>query len=57
MDGVSATESVRAAVPRSAVVVLSIRDDAGIRQRAADAGASAFVAKHDSAGQLLPAIR
>jgi DNA-binding NarL/FixJ family response regulator len=57
MDGMSATTALHAAVPRSAVVMLSMHDDARMRQRAVAAGASAFVAKQEIADHLLAAIR
>jgi DNA-binding NarL/FixJ family response regulator len=57
MDGIAAIAALRARAPRSAIVVLSIHDDANTRERALAAGASAFVAKHEADGVLLSAIR
>ena len=57
MDGIAATAAVPAAAPGSVVVMLSIHDDLRIRQRAAAAGASAFLVKHDPADQWLAAVR
>ncbi len=41
----------------AAVILISIEDDTPARQAAADAGALAFVSKHDADRLLLPAIR
>ncbi|HLF25760.1 MAG TPA: response regulator transcription factor [Anaerolineae bacterium] len=57
IDGIQATEALRVLAPWSTVVVLSIHDDAVIRQRARTAGAAAFVGKHGSQDELLAAIR
>lgn len=57
MDGMSATAALRTAAPGSAVVILSLYDDARTRVRAKDAGAAAFVAKHRMEVALLEAIR
>ena len=57
MDGVSAAAALRAVAPGSAVVILSLYDDAGTRLRAEEAGAAAFVAKDRMEGALLGAIR
>jgi DNA-binding NarL/FixJ family response regulator len=56
-DGMTATAALRAAVPRCAVVMLSLHDDAQTQARARAAGAAAFVAKHDGETTLLAAIR
>ena len=39
------------------MVILSLSDDAATRARAAEAGAAAFVAKHEADGLLLDTIR
>ena len=57
IDGIEATRSIRTAVPDSSVIVLSLHDDAKTRDRANDAGATAFVAKHEADGLLVDAIR
>jgi DNA-binding NarL/FixJ family response regulator len=55
-SGVGAIERLRAAAPRSAVVVFTLRDDAATRELARTAGA-AFVAKHRTEETLLATIR
>jgi DNA-binding NarL/FixJ family response regulator len=57
LDGIEATRHLRATVPGSTVVILSLSDDAATRARAAEAGAAAFVAKHEADGLLLDTIR
>ena len=57
MDGIEATVALRRAVPQSAVVILSIHDDAQTRGRAQAAGAVAFVEKRGATEALLSAIR
>jgi DNA-binding NarL/FixJ family response regulator len=57
MDGMLATETLRSVEPRSAVITLSLHDDALTRARARSAGARAFVAKHEPVDILLAAIR
>jgi two-component system, NarL family, response regulator NreC len=57
MDGVEATTALRAVVPQSAVVILSIHTDRQTRMRAQAAGAVAFVEKRGTADTLLSAIR
>lgn len=52
MDGLAATRVLHTAVPESAVVILTLHDDATTRQRAQDAGAAAFVGKHQAADTL-----
>ena len=56
-DGVSATETLRATVSQSAIVILSLYDDAETRRRAEAAGAAAFVAKHQMRAKLLATVR
>ncbi len=57
MDGIDVTAALRAAAPQVAVVVLSLYDDARTRARAREAGAAAFVAKHQAKTTLLATIR
>ena len=57
MDGIDATAALCAAAPQVAVVVLSLYDDARTRARAREAGAAAFVAKHQAKTTLLATIR
>ena len=57
MDGIEATAALRKVVPQSAVVILSIHDDAQTRGRAQAAGAVAFVEKHGATDSLLAVIR
>jgi DNA-binding NarL/FixJ family response regulator len=56
-DGIATIAALRARVPRAAIVVLSLYDDTVNRGRALDAGAAAFVGKHDGDAALLTAIR
>jgi DNA-binding NarL/FixJ family response regulator len=57
MDGIAATAALLRVVPGSAVVILSICDDAQTRRRARAAGAVAFVEKRGATDALLSAIR
>ena len=57
MDGISATAALRSLAPQSAVVILTLHDDAATRTRAREAGAAAFVAKHRMEETLLAEIR
>src|SRR5215469_11676662 len=57
MDGITATAALRRVVPKSAVVILSISDDAQTRGWAQAAGAVAFVEKRRATKTLLSAIR
>jgi DNA-binding NarL/FixJ family response regulator len=57
MDGIAATAALRATAPHVAVVILSLYDDARTRARAREAGAAAFVAKHQAKTTLLATIR
>ncbi len=57
MDGIVATAELRATAPHVAVVILSLYDDARTRARAREAGAAAFVAKHQAKTTLLATIR
>lgn len=57
MDGISATAALRSVVPQSAVVILTLYDDAVTRTLAREAGAAAFVAKHQMEETLLAEVR
>jgi DNA-binding NarL/FixJ family response regulator len=57
MDGIEATRALLEQYPGTAVVVLSMHDDAATQSRAREAGAAAFVAKHSIDRALLDAIR
>jgi DNA-binding NarL/FixJ family response regulator len=57
MGGVAATSRLRTCAPATAVVMLSLYDDAATRAQARSAGACAFVAKHQMDRDLLDAIR
>ncbi len=57
MNGTAATTGLRASVPRSAVVLLSLYDDAAMRARAHAAGAVTVVGKQEGVQALLAAIR
>lgn len=57
MDGFTATRLIRETVPGCAVVMLSMHDGPVDRVRAEEAGASAFVAKHELDRTLVGAIR
>ena len=57
MDGIEATAALHRTVPQSAVVILSICDDAQTRARAQAAGAVAWVEKRGATETLLSAIR
>ena len=57
VDGISAVRTLCAVAPESAVVILSLYDDASTRAGAEEAGAAAFVAKHQVEETLLAAIR
>lgn len=57
IDGIEATRQLRALAPHSAVIMLSINDSAQNREKAAAAGATAFVCKEAPEADLLDAIR
>jgi DNA-binding NarL/FixJ family response regulator len=57
MDSLAATSVIQALVPKMAVIVLTLEDDAKTRDRAEAAGAAAFVPKRESGALLIPAIR
>lgn len=56
MSGIEITETLRAVIPQSAVVIFTLRDDAATWEQARSAGAAAFVAKHRTEEALLAAI-
>ncbi len=57
MDGISATSTLQHLAPKSAVVMLSLRGDPDLRARAREAGAVAFIEKHEGEAKLLAVIR
>lgn len=57
MDGIAATDALRVMAPSSAVVLLSLYDDATTRARAYAAGATAFVGKQEGVKALQTAIQ
>lgn len=57
MDGLQATREIHARCPAARVVVLTIHEDTEYRDRAAAAGASAFVPKRTMRNELLPLLR
>jgi len=57
MDGIAAIAAFRAAHAASAVVILSLQDDAVIRARAQAAGVAAFVGKHEGVKAILTVLR
>ncbi len=56
MDGIEATRLITGSVPRSRVIVLTSHDDPALRRRAEEAGASAYILKGGSAGDIRAAI-
>jgi PAS domain S-box-containing protein len=56
MNGVEATRILHREIPNSDVVILSQNDRSIVSRQARDAGASAFVAKSDLAGDLLSTL-
>ena len=57
MDGLSATRALRQSAPQTDVVILTLYEDAGTRSRAFEAGAVAFVSKHEPCEVLLETLR
>src|SRR5215210_3043886 len=53
MDGLAATMSIRNRLPSTAVVIMSVQDEDSYRRRAQQAGASAFLTKPFSGGDLV----
>ncbi|HYP58808.1 MAG TPA: response regulator transcription factor [Thermomicrobiales bacterium] len=57
IDGIAATRALGQDLPSGKVVILSLYCDPETRRLAAEAGAQAFVAKHDMTQSLLATIR
>jgi len=57
LDGLSATERLRQAQPRCAVIILTLYDEPSNRERAEQVGAAAFITKQKTDGELARAIR
>lgn len=57
MDSIRLIKALGSTAPGSAIVILSLHDDAITRRRLLLAGAAAFVSKHDSGERVLLAIR
>ncbi len=57
IDGITATASLHASIPHSAVVLLSLYDDATMRAQAHAVGAVTVVGKQEGVTALLTAIR
>jgi DNA-binding NarL/FixJ family response regulator len=57
IDSLTAIRVMQAISPQSAVIILSLYDDAHLRTEARAAGAVAFVGKHEGIDILLTAIR
>ncbi|MBO8164274.1 MAG: response regulator transcription factor [Brevibacillus sp.] len=57
VNGVSATESVMEASPRSRIIILSIHDDEGYVYRTLRSGASGYLLKEMEADDLVEAVR
>jgi two-component system, NarL family, nitrate/nitrite response regulator NarL len=57
MNGISAIATLRQVAPHITVMIFTLYDDAAMRARAREAGAAAFVAKHQTEETLLAAIR
>jgi DNA-binding NarL/FixJ family response regulator len=57
MDGITLTERLRHDFPNCAVIILSLYDEVSNRERAAKAGAIAFVSKQKPDGGLTETIR
>ena len=57
MDGIAATDTLRKLCPSTAVIVLSMYDDASTQERAERAGATAFVPKRVPTDMLMAKIR
>jgi DNA-binding NarL/FixJ family response regulator len=57
VDGLEATERIKAKHPGTGVVMISIHDDEETRKRAEGAGADAFLAKGTDTETLIQSIR
>ena len=56
IDGFGVAEEVRRSLPGTRVIFLTVYDTPANREHARQAGASAFVAKHEPAEALLAAV-
>jgi two-component system nitrate/nitrite response regulator NarL len=56
-NGISAIATLRQVAPHSTAVIFTLYDDTATRARAREAGAAAFVAKHQTEEALLATIR
>lgn len=57
MNGIEATRQIKASIPATQVVILTVHEEKAFRNDAAAAGASAFVPKRTMQKELLPALR
>jgi DNA-binding NarL/FixJ family response regulator len=57
MDGIAATAALQDIAPQSAIVILSMHDDTTVQDKARQAGAAAFVSKHQALDELVQVIR
>jgi DNA-binding NarL/FixJ family response regulator len=57
MDGIAATHALRQQAPESAVIILSLWDNAAVRADAHRAGAAGFTPKHEGVEALITCIR
>ena len=57
MDGIAATEQIRAKMPATQVVILSVQSDSNYMRRAMLAGARDFLTKPPDVDELISAIR
>ena len=57
VDGITATETIRAEVPYSQVVILTVQDDPNYMRKAMLAGARDFLTKPPSVDEMIGAIR
>jgi DNA-binding NarL/FixJ family response regulator len=57
IDGLQATQAIRARWPGTRVVILTIHEDHEYRARSEAVGASAFVPKRTMRSELLPVLR
>lgn len=57
VDGITAAQALHTLAPQSAVVISSLHGDSATRTRAQEAGASAFIEKHEGEVPLINAIR
>ncbi len=57
IDGITATETIRAEVPYSQIVILTVQDDPNYMRKAMLAGARDFLTKPPSVDEMIGAIR